>query len=197
MTWTAMIPVNFGAERKTRLKGHLSSTEREALANQLFAHVETVVRAHSQISRVLILSPMPPPCLSAWEPDLGRGLNVELSSQSRRLLQSDLMIVHADLPFLDHSDLSALIDASGESGIAVAADHHGHGTNALAMRAGYRLEPAFGPDSLRLHLRASAGKASLVARTGLARDIDTIDDLAVLHDLQRLDEPQWEAASNG
>src|SRR3546814_10010019 len=82
--------------------------------------------------------------------DGGRGLNPELE-QARKLVAGDLIVLHADLPLLTPGDVTALIEAASESGLAIAPDRHRTGTNGLALKASTRLEFSFGADSFRLH----------------------------------------------
>jgi 2-phospho-L-lactate/phosphoenolpyruvate guanylyltransferase len=177
MSWTAIIPVRLGGPRKTRLAGCLTAVEREQLADRLFAHVATTVRTHPQVIERIILSPLRPPASpDRWMRDEGRGLNAELTALREKLPDRDLLVIHADLPLLTHADLSVLFDAAA-AGIAIAPDHTGQGTNALAIRREQELVFAFGPASLAAHVAAAGVWARLVVSPGLARDVDTAEDL--------------------
>ncbi len=176
--FVAVIPLRLGAPRKNRMAAHLSPPERERLADQLFAHVAAMVAAHPRVVRTIILSPAQPPENEYdWRKDSGRGLNVELESLRVELPADDLLVVHADLPLLTGEDLTAMIDAAEETGIAVAPDHTETGTNSVAIKAGRRFPFAFGNGSLAAHLTACGGNARLVRRMGLALDIDCPGDL--------------------
>src|SRR3546814_3537191 len=69
-----------------------------------------------------------------WMADVGRGLNPELE-QARKLVAGDLIVLHADLPLLTPGDVTALIEAASESGLAIAPDRHRTGTHGLALRS--------------------------------------------------------------
>ncbi|HYE50080.1 MAG TPA: 2-phospho-L-lactate guanylyltransferase [Azospirillaceae bacterium] len=175
--WTAIVPLKLGGPRKSRLSARLSPGERERLADALFARVLAVLAGHPDVGEVVVLAPADPGTPQArWHPDGGGGLNAELEALRRSLAGHNLLVVHADLPFLGPDDVSALLKAAAD-GIAVAGDRAETGTNALAVRAGRPLPFAFGPGSLAAHLAAAGPAARLVARPGLAFDIDTPDDL--------------------
>lgn len=177
IAYVGVIPLRFGAPRKKRMAALLSPPEREVLANQLFAHVCGRVTAHPQVVRTIVLSPAQPPDTLDWRKDSGRGLNAELESLRAEMPADDLLVIHADLPLLTDEDLTAMISAAQDSGIAVAPDHTGTGTNAVAVKAGRRFPFAFGNGSLAAHLAACGGNARLVRRQGLALDIDFPRDL--------------------
>ena len=175
--FVAVIPLRLGAPRKNRMAARLSPPERERLADQLFVHVAAVVTAHPQIARTIVLSPAQPPTNAyEWRKDFGAGLNAELESLRAEVPADDFLIVHADLPLLTDGDLTAMIDAAEEAGVAVAPDHTETGTNSVALKAGHRFAFAFGNGSLAAHLEA-CGDARVVRRIGLALDIDCPGDL--------------------
>jgi 2-phospho-L-lactate guanylyltransferase len=156
--------------------------EREALADELFNYVASVVGSHSDIDEILILSPLPPPAmLGCWQPDAGRGLNAELEALRIRLRFRDLVIIHADLPNVTHADLSQLLALAAKTGVAIAPDYRGAGTNALALRRNTQLRFSFGPDSLAAHRRSAAEYGipdpAVFTCDGLSQDIDCSEDL--------------------
>lgn len=179
MSWTAIIPIKLGAPRKSRLGEWLAPAERERLADQLFAHVLAVVRNHPKIAQTIILSLEQPAIpIERWWPDQGRGINEELTAVRAALPPCDLLVVNADLPFLRAADVTAIIQAAETAGAALAPDHTGEGTNAVAISRGRPFIFAFGPGSLDVHRGAADHGAGLVRTAGFARDIDTPDDLA-------------------
>jgi 2-phospho-L-lactate guanylyltransferase len=173
----AVVPLRLGAPRKSRLASCLSAAEREKLADQLFAHVTRVVSNHPDVARTIVLSPVRPQSSGAcWRADSGRGLNAELETLREELRAEDLLVVHADLPLLIAEDVTAMIDASRHTGVAIAPDHTQTGTNAVAIQNERSFTFAFGMGSFAAHLQ-SAGETSLVRRIGLALDIDRPEDL--------------------
>jgi len=176
LNWQAIIPLKSRGERKTRLAARLSAAERHALAEAMFAHVASIVRATPGIAAITVLSGAPPP---GWdgtlETDKGRGLNSELTELAQQL-GGPLLVIHADLPLLCEADVAAMLEA-GQHGYAIAPDRHETGTNALALRDPTAFAFAFGPGSFARHRTAAGDDAQIVARRGLAFDIDTPADL--------------------
>jgi len=95
------------------------------------------------------------------------------------------LLAPGDTPLIDPGDIDLLLDRSARDGLAVAivADRHGTGTNALVLTPPDALRPAFGPGSLARHV-AAAEAEGLPHRVEpcepLAHDVDTPDDLAAL-----------------
>lgn len=180
MTWTALVPMKWPGEGKTRLSGCLSQAERACMAESLFMHVLAVLGRSPRVGRIVVLCRRRPfDWAGDWIPDLGRGLNPELEAASSSLGPGPVLIIHADLPLLTTQDVESLIEAAGE-GIALAPDRHGAGTNALALGRRASLRLAFGAGSLRKHL-AQAAQARVVSRPGFLLDLDTPEDLALYH----------------
>ena len=172
MSWTAIIPFNFGRACKTRLADELDEAERAALALKMAEHGVAQLRAVPQIGRVVMVAPEQPPLdIDHWQQDEGRGLNAELAAARAAHAPGEVLIIHADLPFLQGGDIAALLDAAHTSGAAMAPDRAGTGTNAIALADGRAFVPAFGVDSQARH-RAALPDAAIVERTGLGFDID-------------------------
>lgn len=91
------------------------------------------------------------------------------------------LVLAADLPLLQPSDLEALLDA--DAAIAIAPDRHARGTNALLLAPPLAMEPAFGAGSFAAHqerARSAGLRASVVLTSGLATDVDDADDLRLV-----------------
>ena len=81
MIWTVLIPLKPPGERKTRLAGVLSIDQRDALADQLFRHVTSVLRQTPIIGRMILLSTQPMiGGANEWMCDEGEGLNEALKA---------------------------------------------------------------------------------------------------------------------
>lgn len=169
---------------KTRLASVLPHPDRRSLVARMLHHVISTLRATQEIDRVAVVSPeswdLPPDV--AVLPDRGLGLNdalTQAAAHAARAGADRLVIIHADLPLLRCADVSALLRAAEQGGLALASDEQGEGTNALCVQLPTQLEFAFGPRSLHAHL-ANAGRNSLVPailrRPGLAFDLDEIGD---------------------
>lgn len=177
MSWTALVPLKLGPERKSRLAERLSQAEREELADAVATHVLNTLSAVSGISRIIVLAPRAFG-EAEWKKDEGRGLNAELSAV-RTEIDGPLLVIHGDLPLLSVQDVDALLAASSATGVAIAPDRHSGGTNAIALASGQDFGFAFGPGSHALH----APGAAEVDRAGLSHDLDTPDDLDALKTL--------------
>jgi 2-phospho-L-lactate guanylyltransferase len=177
MSWTAIVPLNYGRDCKTRLASLLSPTERAALVEAMARHVLEELSAVPAIGQVALLSPERPPFAGdSWIADGGRGLNAELGDARARFPGSATLFIHADLPLLAAADVMALLAAAGEKGVAIAPDLAGTGTNALAIADDRAFTPAFGPGSFAAH-RAALPGAAIVTTEGLGLDVDEPESL--------------------
>jgi 2-phospho-L-lactate guanylyltransferase len=173
--WHAIMPFRAGA--KTRLAERMDAPARAALAQAMAEHVLETLGRCPLIGTITVLAPLRPafaPESTGWISDEGRGLNAELAAALAGTRST--LVIHADLPLVSPDDIAALIDAASAAGAAIAPDHARTGTNALALTDASALQPAFGADSLALHL-ALLPDALVVERPGLALDIDTSADL--------------------
>jgi 2-phospho-L-lactate guanylyltransferase len=174
-------PVSSG---KMRLAGHLSPQRRAELIAAMLSHVLSVLSRASGVDRVAVVSPersaLPGHVVPLADP--GGGLNGALTAAALEARQSGaerLLIVHADLPLLEPEEVTALIEASKASGLALAPDRHGRGTNALCLSWPPAVCFEFGPDSFRRHVAQASARGLLpavVRLPGLAFDVDEPDD---------------------
>lgn len=182
MSWTALVPLKAAGQRKTRLAGRLGPGQRHALSERMATHVLGVASRCAGVGTVRLLSPAPRAGVG-WIRDGGRGLNAELMLAVAAMGAVDIVILHADLPLLTEAELIGLLDAAAASGLALAPDGPGIGTNAIAMRRDVRIGLSFGTGSFARHVEAArrAGLGPAIVRlAGLARDIDVPDDLAAI-----------------
>lgn len=181
-----LIPVKPLVDAKARLAPALSPSERRRLSLAMLADV--IDAAHG-FDRVWVLNSDPDAAALSAEvgveavpdPAPGAGLNASLSAATRAAIAvgaTGVLIVSADLPSARSEDLTAL---GASSGVTVAPDRAGSGTNALWREPGDLIDVAFGPNSLSAHAdlaRAAGSPALVVTRPGLSLDVDTPDDLA-------------------
>lgn len=181
-----LIPMKPLANAKARLAQALSPPERRRLSLAMLADV---IDAARDFDRVWILNSDRDAAALAAEhgvegipdPAPGAGLNASLTAATHAAIAegaTGVLIVSADLPSVRSDDLTAL---SASSHVAVAPDRAGTGTNALWREPGDLIDVAFGPNSLSAHAelaRAAGAPALVVARPGLALDVDTPEDLA-------------------
>ena len=189
MSVRIIVPHRGLAVAKTRLAPVLDDVEREALARRLLERVLRV--AHKACGDVVVITPSEAleTLVSASGARLvvqrGMGLNAGLEQARREAIADDvdsLLVLHGDLPNLGVDDIAALLGAVPQpTGVAIAPDRTGTGTNALALRPPDAIGFRFGVGSFAAH-RAEAEAAGVplveVERPGLAFDLDTPEDLA-------------------
>lgn len=132
------------------------------------------------------------------------GLNAALvearTSILSRTTATHVVISHADLPLA--GDLVTLvrdaIDSSSPSSIVIAPDRRRDGTNVIAVPRDRfpEWEFCYGPESFAAHCAIAARlglDAHVLDDTGLATDVDTVDDLALVRDFIAATLPHWSA----
>lgn len=197
--WAA-VPFRGPVGSKRRLAGLLDAAERERLSLAMLADVLDVLLGSERIERVLLVTPsvdglesmrherltmvVEPPA-SHDGAQLG-GLNGALRHAQRAAEAAgaeSLLIVPADVPLIDQSDLAAVLDAVALASLVIVPDRTVEGTNALVLTPPSALEPSFGEASYPRHLRLAhqAGlRAAVIERAGLELDLDTPADIAAL-----------------
>jgi 2-phospho-L-lactate guanylyltransferase len=179
------IPLKPFGVAKQRLAPVLDSGQRRRLGRAVAAHVITTALGTG--SKVAVVTG--DDGVAAWANRLGAsviaehpggGLNGAAAAAVAEARREQLawMILHADLPTLSPSDLSAALDATPARRVVLAASHNG-GTSLIAASLD-RFPFAYGPASFRRHFAAAARHPHRVlVRTGLAIDLDGPHDLAV------------------
>jgi 2-phospho-L-lactate guanylyltransferase len=146
--------------------------------------IEAAVGA-STVRRVFVVSPerdqIPAP-ITVLE-DRGMGLNAALSCAQEELIvrgYREFVVLPADLPNVQPSDIDHLVRVGRRTGFAVAPDKAGGGTNALFMRSYLSFRFQFGRGSCDAHrneARISGMDPLIVRAAGLEFDLDTPKDL--------------------
>lgn len=186
--WTALVPLRLGPETKTRLAALYDASQRITLATALARHVCDTLARCAAVERVVLLAPERPDWLQGeWAPDGGGGLNHELGAFRAAHRALPLLTVLGDLPLLAVDDVEALLAGTGAAGAAgyhraMAPDHAGQGTNALALTAGTEADFRFGENSRKAFRRLYPDMVEVI-RPGLAHDLDTPQDLARLRQM--------------
>ncbi len=174
--WRAVVPIKLGVDAKSRLAGLLSPSERMALGVRMATHVLRELEVTGRIDEITVLSPRRPVWWAgAWAADIGRGLNAELIAWRARRGVLPVLFIHADLPLVTSTEIADLLDAAEASGIALATDRAGQGSNALAIADGRAVVFRFGPGSRALHV-AQVPEMPVLTSPGLTADLDTPDD---------------------
>ena len=168
---SVVVPMK-ASKGKSRLAGVLDSAGREALTQQMLQHVLATLREAG---------------LTAHVASAEDELNADITAAAARVQAegaTELLLVMADLPYLAADDIAAMMRAGQLSDVVIAEAKDG-GTNALLLRPPTVLQFAFttGRPSAQFHAdhaRSVGIEPQFVRRPGLARDIDTPDDLAAL-----------------
>jgi len=183
---TVLIPMKPLAGAKERLAPALNPDERRRLSLAMLADVVAAAQGFSNVwvlnsdaeaERLAIEAGVG----SVPDPAPGGGLNASLAAATARALAEGadgVLVVSADLPAVTADDLAVMCSSSG---VAVAPDRGGSGTNALWRSPADAIGVAFGANSLAAHARLArdAGvPARVVDLPGLALDVDTPADLA-------------------
>ncbi|HEY3850858.1 MAG TPA: 5-amino-6-(D-ribitylamino)uracil--L-tyrosine 4-hydroxyphenyl transferase CofH [Steroidobacteraceae bacterium] len=181
-TW-ALVPIKTRTACKTRLAPVLSPAQRLALVRKLLSRVLSTLRSTPGIDRIALLSDdrdgVADDVLQI--PDAGGDLNSTLEAGVSLAISAGaatVLILPADLPRLRVRDVQQLLVAARRTGIALASDRHGTGTNAVCMVLPARLRLEFGTDSFSRHRRLAGtlGEAVRVRTDGLEFDVDTPAD---------------------
>ena len=199
--WAA-VPFRGPVGSKRRLAGLLDASERERLSVAMLAGVLDVLLGSERIEQVLLLTPSRDDVATpeharltiVEEPRVSDG-TAAVSGLNAALLHAQqlaerggaegLLIVPADLPLIAPEDLDAMLDASVTVEMVIVPDRAAEGTNALLLAPPTALGPSFGEASLPRHLQLAHDarlRVALVERAGLALDLDTPADVAVLLD---------------
>ena len=186
----AIVPQKGLLGAKSRLEGVLSAADRAAVSLAVLAHVCAVLKAAPSVERVVVLTPdaAARATAAAWGvpavADPRPGLNDALEQVIRDGgVPQAALVIAADLPLLDASDVEAMLAAARPGRLVLAPSKEGTGTNAVAVPPGLVFHPAYGGASLSAHHRgARAGGYEVVEvrRPGLAFDLDTEADLRAL-----------------
>jgi 2-phospho-L-lactate guanylyltransferase len=194
------VPFKGPVGSKRRLAGLLNETERASLSLAMLDGVLDALLATPGIERVLLLRPadairwpVSHPRLTFLDeihesdgvPTLDNlnGALRQAQAHAESHGAAELLIVPGDLPLVRPDDIGAVLDAALTASLAIAPDRAGGGTNALLLAPPSALPPSFGEASFARHrsLASTAGlEAAVVERLGLALDLDTPADVALL-----------------
>jgi 2-phospho-L-lactate guanylyltransferase len=188
MSCWALIALKSFACGKSRLAQVLSPAEREVFSRKMFEHVVQALQAAREVDGIAIVTPessaVPAVALALSDP--GGGLNAALASGAKRLAAlgaNELLVLHADLPLLAADEIDDFIAGSRHSGLGLASDRIGHGTNAVFVAPPSAIEFCFGRYSFARHQQQARerGLQPFIARSpGFAFDVDEPADLEAL-----------------
>ncbi|HUY60925.1 MAG TPA: 2-phospho-L-lactate guanylyltransferase [Candidatus Dormibacteraeota bacterium] len=193
-----VIPVKPLQGAKQRLASVLSAADRRVLGLALAAGtVRCAVATWPPASVVLVgddpeVGRLAARVGAAWLADAGAGQSPAVRLGFEWALAQGAEVVAtaaADLPEVSPDDLGHLLSiarTADASGLWLAPDAAGTGTNALVLRPPGADVLRFGPDSLARHRAAAAAlglPVQLIDRPGLRRDCDRLEDIEALQAL--------------
>ncbi|MDQ3954728.1 MAG: 2-phospho-L-lactate guanylyltransferase [Actinomycetota bacterium] len=118
--------------------------------------------------------------------EAGDGLNDALTQACTEIAALDfesVTVLPADLPLAEKWDLHDLVDTGATSDIVVVPSRNDGGTNGLYLCPPRVIEPRFGTQSFRAHLKEGEAKGvrcAILAPPRLGLDIDTVEDAVEL-----------------
>ena len=174
------IPIKPFGIAKARLSGVLDDRTRSRLGRAIAAH--TLAAAAGSGARAVVVTG--DEGVARWarrhrwpvvaEPP-GAGLDGAAAALVAAAAGRPWAVLHADLPLLVAGDLVVAWHAAATGGPVISPSHDG-GTSLVAGTGPFRF--SYGPGSFHRHLR-SLPSATIVVRSGLALDLDTVADLRV------------------
>ncbi len=185
--WAVVVPVKAARGAKTRLSG-MRPERRMALAHAFALDTVCALAATPSVAAVLVVT-SDPDAVEAFERlgkvdvlvDRAAGMNDAVREGAgwtgRHAPESALAVVPGDLPAATPELFEVFFARAGEHQRGVLADLEMVGTTALTARRGNDLEPAFGPWSLREHLRTGAVLIDPLGLEPLRRDVDLVEHL--------------------
>jgi 2-phospho-L-lactate guanylyltransferase len=200
MTIWAIVPVKPLRRGKSRLAGLLSEEQRTALNRYLLEHTLTILNNISGIEHTLVVS-RDPAALALTRSMGGRTVLEDGAPQINTAIKRAtivaqaqgaraVLILPADLPLVESSDLEAFLSRGLNPPVVVIAPDRRHdGTNSLFINPAGLIEYDYGPGSFRRHCqRAAAVGATLevVDSERIALDLDLPADLELVGGLKGL-----------
>ncbi|MGQ0844524.1 MAG: 2-phospho-L-lactate guanylyltransferase [Sporichthyaceae bacterium] len=191
--WCLVVPVKRLESAKSRLAGS-AAAHRERLALAFAGDTVAAAIACPIVATVLVVTDDPRAREMALalgaevvpdSPDAGLNPALRWGAEIARDRRPSFSIgaLSADLPALRPAELECALRFAATAGRAghpaVVADSHGRGTTAYLTANGVAFDPAFGADSLAVHLGAGARAVPGDDIATLRLDVDTVEDLAV------------------
>ncbi len=188
MSCWAVVALKASGEAKGRLAEILSAEQRASLARRMFENVIDALRHAETIDDIAVVTPetltIDPPLTLLMDP--GGDLNDAFTYAALALAQrgvTELLVLPADLPLLGSAEIDEMVRRGRRSGLAIAPDKLGQGTNAVFVALPTPFRFHFGLESYERHL-AEAEEHGLIAQRvalpGLAFDVDEPQDLGLL-----------------
>ena len=190
MSLWAIIPVKPLKNAKSRLAPVLLPNQRFELAQAMFRHVLSVTASVGQVTGVLVISRDTKALAIARELGAKTLQEGAFSNLNPALLRATMvvkswradtvLILPADLPFINADDIRAMILLAQEKSLVIATDRERDGTNALLVRPPGAISYEYGRGSYRRHISLAEEAdlcVSLYQSDRTALDIDVPQDL--------------------
>ncbi len=197
----AIIPVGALAGAKSRLGAVLDAEERLDLTSRLVRRTIAAAVAAERVDEVLVITP--DDAVRAIADELGarpilqrdRGLNRGLATARGEAIAAGagaILILPIDLPNISADAIdtvAATLDEAARPLVALVADRHGRGTNAIVIAPPDAIDLCFGGDSALAHAAAARSVGARLVELGgpLVLDLDTPDDLLLAEASLRAD----------
>jgi 2-phospho-L-lactate guanylyltransferase len=184
-----LVPIKNLADAKQRLSPILSPEERFALAQAMCEDVlEALANWQSRPAVAVVTTDSLARDLAArfhfeviTDDNCGETSAIEMATAvCRERGAESTLVVPADIPMIDSSELQKIADSAPKSGAVLVPDAAGRGTNAAWRSPGDLFPLRFGNDSFQPHLAAAkaTGLTCVVLKLpGIARDVDRPEDL--------------------
>ena len=200
MTIWAIVPVKPLRRGKSRLAGILSEEQRTRLNRYLLVHTLTILNQIPEIEHTLVVSRDPAALaltrsmggrtvLENGTPHVNTALQratIAAQSQGARAV----LILPADLPLVDQSDLKALISQGQIPPVVVIApDRRLDGTNCLFVNPAGLIQYCYGPGSFERHgarITESGATLEIMRSEHFGLDLDLPEDLEMIGGLSGL-----------
>ena len=200
MSLWAIVPVKSLRRGKSRLAGVLTDEERSALNQDLLIKTLMCLKTIQKIDQILVISYDPEALAKARELDVmtvQEGSKTNINNALRRATvaaraynASKVIIIPADLPFIDKGEMESFLAQEGEPPeIIISSDRHSEGTNALFINPIGILEYNFGPWSFRKHIEQAERKKIKVKiknMESLTFDLDVPEDLEIFMNTSKI-----------
>jgi len=181
-----VVPVKALAGAKHRLSPVLSESERADLMMAMLEDVLDVLCGMTEYEGLLVATRSRRAQALAHSLQLPTFHESQNGSHSATVIEAAeytasrygavrMLALSADIPGVTRADVRALLAQTAP--VVLVPDRHGTGTSAILSDLPLRVLPQFGEDSLRKHRASSNPPAVLFPNTGIAGDIDTVEDL--------------------
>jgi 2-phospho-L-lactate/phosphoenolpyruvate guanylyltransferase len=184
-----LVPIKNLANAKQRLSSILNPEERFALAQAMCEDVLEALACWPSRPAVAVVT------TDSYARDLAARFHFEVIADNnsgetsaiematavcRKRGAESTLVVPADIPLIDTSELQKIADSAPKSGAVLVPDAAGRGTNAAWRSPGDLFPLQFGNDSFLPHLaaaKATGVPCVVLELPGIARDVDRPEDL--------------------